>query len=150
MPFCSNCGAQLEDNAKFCGNCGQAVEVMSSPAVVNAPVYSEPPAPAPTVPQEIPSVPAAQSDSAYSYSSSFEASAPVSEVPPYNTTGLMIWSILSLLFGALIFGILALMNTLQINKCTTIEEQQKKIRKARTWCIVSTVIGALVIISRMS
>lgn len=23
--FCSNCGAELKDNANFCSNCGQAI-----------------------------------------------------------------------------------------------------------------------------
>lgn len=26
MPFCSNCGAQLDDGAKFCGSCGASVQ----------------------------------------------------------------------------------------------------------------------------
>ena len=49
MKFCSNCGAQLQDNARFCGECGQKQEVTplqetpeSEAPVYEAPVYEVP------------------------------------------------------------------------------------------------------------
>ena len=48
MKFCINCGAQLEDDAKFCTACGQPVEA-SAPAPAPAPTFVAPdPAPAST------------------------------------------------------------------------------------------------------
>ena len=153
MSFCTNCGAQLPDNAKFCNYCGQAVEAESQAVQAGeAPAYEVPAVTEPVFPPEEPVIPETPvyEPPAQSYNTpNFDIGAGPA-VTPYNTTGLMIWSILSLLFGALIFGIVALMNTLQINKCATVEEQQKKIKSARTWCIVSTVIGVLAIIGRMA
>lgn len=44
MKFCSNCGAQLQDNARFCGGCGQKQEVtpVQETPVYEAPVYEAP------------------------------------------------------------------------------------------------------------
>ena len=45
--FCPNCGAKLEDDAKFCGNCGTPVaaapveEVPVEPYKIEEPVYQE-------------------------------------------------------------------------------------------------------------
>ena len=38
MIYCSNCGAQLDDSAKFCNNCGAPQEVAPVAAPVEAPV----------------------------------------------------------------------------------------------------------------
>ena len=43
MPFCTNCGFQVDATARFCPNCGQQLAVMAAntaPAVVK-PVYVE-------------------------------------------------------------------------------------------------------------
>jgi uncharacterized protein (TIGR00266 family) len=40
MTFCTNCGTQLNDDARFCGNCGRALD--SSPATYNAALLPEP------------------------------------------------------------------------------------------------------------
>lgn len=143
--YCYNCGAQLPDSARFCGYCGQAVRV-ARPGAPDTPAAS------PTAPANSPSY-TAPAPPSYSPSSNYRSTRSAWEEPavsPYNTTGLMIWSILSLLFGALIFGILALSNTIQINKSVTVEEQRKRIRNARIWCTVSTVIGALVILGQFA
>ena len=36
MKFCANCGAELEDSARFCGKCGHKVEEESAPEVPKA------------------------------------------------------------------------------------------------------------------
>lgn len=38
MPFCSNCGAQVDDGSRFCMSCGSPVDAPSAPAA--APVYA--------------------------------------------------------------------------------------------------------------
>jgi uncharacterized membrane protein len=45
MPFCANCGAKLDDNAKFCASCGAAREPSSqkSSAPPPPPPYSRQP-----------------------------------------------------------------------------------------------------------
>lgn len=64
------------------------------------------------------------------------------EVQPYATGGLVAWSIITLLL-CLIPGIVALVQTTGINSCTTPELQAQKIRSAKTWCIVGTVLGVI-------
>ena len=32
MPFCSNCGNEINDNAKFCPKCGTAANAENEPA----------------------------------------------------------------------------------------------------------------------
>ena len=52
MKFCTNCGAQLEDDAKFCTSCGSSVEAAApAPAPAPTPTFVAPnqsAAPAPT------------------------------------------------------------------------------------------------------
>lgn len=70
-------------------------------------------------------------------------------VAPYATGGLVAWSIITILLCT-IPGIVALVETTAINKCTTVEEQQKKISSAQTWCIVGTVLGVIYLIVTLS
>jgi hypothetical protein len=44
MPYCENCGSQINLNAKFCGNCGAAQNPVATPTPVK-PSVSAPPAP---------------------------------------------------------------------------------------------------------
>lgn len=46
MAFCSNCGKQLDENAKFCLACGTPTEQIENPTENTAPVEEEAPAPA--------------------------------------------------------------------------------------------------------
>ena len=36
MPFCTNCGSQLSDDAVFCGSCGTAFRAGAEPAAAHA------------------------------------------------------------------------------------------------------------------
>ena len=66
-------------------------------------------------------------------------------VAPISTGGLLAWSIITLLLCT-IPGIVAIVKTSGINKSFTVEEQQKKLSSAKTWCIVGTVLGILAVI----
>ncbi len=70
-------------------------------------------------------------------------------VQPYATGGLMAWSIITLLLCT-IPGIVAIVQTSGINKCTSVEEQQKKISSAKTWCTVGTILGILAFIGAIA
>lgn len=50
MPFCSHCGAQVNEGAAFCGNCGQPASSVP-PAAQAAPPPAQQPAPPPAQPQ---------------------------------------------------------------------------------------------------
>ena len=63
-------------------------------------------------------------------------------VSPYPTGGLMAWSIITLLLCT-IPGIVAIVKTSKINKCTSVEQQERAIRSAKIWCTVGTILGIL-------
>src|SRR5450756_1321745 len=46
MPYCENCGKQINPNAKFCGNCGAArTQAATTKPPVNTPDNTQPPQP---------------------------------------------------------------------------------------------------------
>ena len=62
-----------------------------------------------------------------------------------STGGLFIWAIIALLMCP-ITGIIAVVKTARIRKANSVEEQQVRMSSARTWCIISTVLGVLMLI----
>lgn len=154
MPFCTECGAENPRENKFCSECGKPLIVIEAPeppadavfpevapeepaaSAEPSPVYTQPQQPAYTVPSE-PAV-----EPVMPQSMPCSAAEPVAPIP---TGGLLAWSIVSILL-CLIPGIVALVQTIGINKCTTAEEQAKKANSAKIWCIVATVLGVLSII----
>lgn len=71
--------------------------------------------------------------------------------PPiqYSTGGMLAWSIVTLLLCT-IPGIVALVQTNGIKKCTTRAEQEKMISSAKTWNIVGTVLGGLFLLATLA
>lgn len=67
------------------------------------------------------------------------------ELLDFDRSGLITWSVLTLFFCA-IPGIVALILSLGINRCSDAEEQRHKIRSARIWCSIGTVLGVLSLI----
>ncbi len=132
MAICPYCGSENADTNAFCSECGGPLKEQQ------VPVAPEPPA----QPFEAPVQTPVQPQSAASFT------APSEPVAPIPTGGLMAWAIVTLLL-CLVAGIVALMEVNKINKSTTVEEQQKHVSTARTWCIVGTVIGVLSILGRM-
>ena len=64
---------------------------------------------------------------------------------PIYRRGLVAWSILMTLF-TLIPGIVALTNCLGIRDCMTVEEQEHKADTAFDWCLVGTLLSAIVLV----
>ena len=137
MVVCPYCGSQNEDKNSFCSECGGPLNQAQPTLAPEAPAAPEPP-----VQTNAP------------YTSLTNEQAPVSGasnqfVAPVPTGGLLAWSIITLLLCT-IPGIVALVQTLGINKSATVEEQQKKLSTAKTWCIVGTILGVLAIIGRIA
>ena len=142
MAFCTNCGAQLPENSNHCPNCGAPV----NPGPAGQPEgtsWQETSGPA--FGQEGANPPYGQQQPYSSYNQSY-APVPVPQVP---TGGLMAWSIITLLLCT-IPGIVALVNVTKINKAVTVEEQQQKIKNAKIWCTVGTVLGVLAVIGSVA
>ena len=154
MAVCTNCGTPNPDGSKFCTGCGAplvgteaaaaaaaaaAAVIPEAPAAPEIPVPAEPAAPeapAPAQPESpVPDTPPAYTPPQPDFSAP-QAPAPVA------TGGLLAWAIISILLCT-IPGIVALLNVLRVNKCATVEEQQRALSQARTWCIVATVLGGL-------
>lgn len=155
MPFCTNCGAENPRENKFCSECGNPMPVIEAPTPPEPVIFSEVEEPAPAVePAPQPPVYTQPAQSASSYTPPQDPSAqpydPVmpQAVEPAATGGLLAWSIVTLLL-CLIPGIVALVQTLGINKCATVEEQKKKMDSARLWCIIGTVLGGISVIGQL-
>ena len=154
MPFCTNCGAEIQAGSKFCAYCGQA---QSGGANVPSGTSSGAPADGYSA-YSAPSDPYAQGSaygaSEYSYGAAPDyarnyAQTAAPAVEEVNTTGLLIWSIVTFLLS-LIPGLVAISLTRKINKCATVEQQRKTIRNVKIWCIVGDVLGVIVLLYRMS
>ena len=155
MPFCTNCGAENPRENKFCSECGNPMPMIEAPTPPEPvifeteqpeqPVYAQPEQNAYTQPSQPASAyTAPQASSAPSYNPVMPQT-----VEPVATGGLLAWSIVTLLLCT-IPGIVALVQTLGINKCTSVEEQQKKMKNAKIWCIVGTVLGVLAVIGQIA
>ncbi len=171
MAFCTACGAQNDDGAKFCIYCGEKLEQSEQPvsSAPEEPSYAKPELNE-QPPQHIYQQPTQQTgyqqtasaQPGYQTGSSqtgyqqpggqqteYQQAGFGTGVAPMATGGLLAWSIVSILL-CLIPGVVALVQTLGINKCATVEEQQKKYSSAKLWCIISTVLGVLSIIGNLA
>ena len=131
MATCSYCGSDISFTAKFCPNCGAQV--------TEVPVEQ--------------TNPSAYKSVSYPSNSTYQPQPQQSyipqPVPPVSTGGLLAWAIITL-FLCTIPGIVALVKTANINKATTVAEQQARMSGAKTWCIIGTVLGILAIIGSVA
>ena len=142
MAFCPNCGSALPENSNHCPNCG---------APVNNSSYAAPDAAQPAGGQQNTYDQQSYGQQPYGqqgmgYGNAYGGFQPVSPIP---VGGMIAWSIITI-FLCTIPGIVGLVYTLRINKCTTVEEQQKALKTAKTWCIVGTVLGILSVIGTLA
>ena len=138
MAYCQHCGSTVPDGSSFCTNCGAPISTQSSQ---NSNNYSN---------SYNNSYSSGYDNSYGSAPQGYQGYQPYSApVPAYSTGGLMAWSIITLLLCT-IPGIVAIVKTTQINKATTVEEQQKTISRATTWCIVGTILGILAVIGSLA
>ena len=135
MAKCPKCGMDILSTGAYCENCGAPLNTRQE--------RSEQPSSSGPAPYRPP-----QSDGPDFRPPEFGNTAQQT-VEPYPTGGLMAWSIITLLLCT-IAGIVAIIQTVGINKCTTVEEQKKKISSAKTWCIIGTVVGILAIIGNLA
>ena len=120
MAFCKNCGAQLEESAKFCPSCGTA-QAEQAPAEVVTPEIEIPV-------QEINAAPAPEKASGN------------------LNVAQLVWSIINLLVCCTPLGIAALIFTVIAKDAATAEEEAKKLKTAKTCNLIGTIGGAVVIV----
>lgn len=141
MIKCNKCQTENPDNLMFCQSCGNDLQQ-------NAP-EAQPAQPAqqvqPVQPQyQQPAQPQYQQPVQPQYQQ------PVYQAPygaTANTTGLLVWSIINIvLCGGGIFGIIALIFTINAKKCFTEQEFKSKTKTAKILNIVATVLAVVGII----
>ena len=118
--FCTQCGQPIEGNPIFCSNCGAPVPPESQPQYQN-PIAQEP------QPQPVQQQPVGPKPKNY-----------------------LVLSILATLFCCLPFGIPAIIFSAQVDShwnAGRYQEAYNASRKAKTWMLVSVILGALIIFS---
>lgn len=119
--FCIQCGQPIEGNPSFCTNCGAPIP--SEPQ----PQYQEPIAQEEPKPQPVQQQPAGPKPKNY-----------------------LVLSILATIFCCLPFGIPAIIFSAQVDShwnAGRYQESRDASRKAKTWMLVSVILGALIVIS---
>ena len=139
MEICPNCGATNPEGSKFCAYCGSNMHPNATAVqpVENSYSYEQ--------------GNVNNSSVGYNYTqNNYTASNFYQAVQPVSTGGLMAWSIITAIMCSPIFGLIAIGNASKINKATTVEEQQKRIKSTKTWCIVGNVVAALFLLMSLA
>ena len=149
MAFCPNCGSALPENSNHCPNCGAPVNDSSfSQPAASQPAYDQQQYGQQAQPGYDQQQYGQQAQQPSGYGNSYGAY-PLQPVAPIPVGGMIAWSIITILLCT-IPGIVGLVYTLKINKCTSVEDQQKALKTARIWCIVGTVLGILSVIGTLA
>lgn len=119
MPFCRNCGHELDENTKFCPECGTNQEIKKEDAKVE--------------------------DFTVDTSAIFDNAEPaVAPASGKLNVGLLVWSILNIVFCCLPLAIVSLVFTTNAKDAPSAEAEEKKLKVARTCNIINTaVVGGL-------
>ena len=124
--FCVNCGSENPADARFCRQCGQGLEVPQ-------------PAPPPFTGQGQPS---------RGPSGPFAAPPPPQYGTPAHIDNNLIWAILATICCCIPTGIVAIVFSAQVNSKFAqgdVAGAQEYANNARTWAIISAVLGIIVI-----
>jgi len=126
MPFCPNCGTNLENNEKFCPNCGKNMQENTQSASQSTnQTYTQP-----------------NADNVSAYSAPYNAQA----TPRSLNTAQLVWSIVNILMCCLPLGIVALIFTIIAKDAPDDETEARKLKTAKACNIISTVGGAIIIV----
>ena len=123
MAFCTNCGKQLDENAKFCLACGTPTAQTENSTTTNtAPVEDATIAP---VEEAVP--------------------APAKASGVLNM-GMLVWAIINLISCCTPLGIAGLILTILAKDAPSAEEEAKKIKTAKTCNLIGTIGGFVYIV----
>ncbi len=120
MAFCSNCGAKLEENAKFCSACGTSTEASSETAPVSA-------------------------EQANEFSAPDMGSSPAKASGNLNMS-MLIWAIINTVACCMPIGIAGLLFTIFAKDAPSAEEEAKKLKTAKTFNLIGTIAGVVYVI----
>ena len=120
MAFCSHCGAQLEENAKFCSACGTSAEASSEPASVSDEQVTE-------------------------ISTPDTEPAPAKASGNLNMA-MLIWAIINTVSCCLPLGIAGLLFTIFAKDAPSAAEEAKKLKTAKTCNLIGSIAGVVYIV----
>lgn len=144
MAFCGKCGSEIGEENVFCPKCGALQEKGENSAPANDqqpyqqsdynPGYNQQSTQQSNTYQQYNQ----QSNQYGGYNAgSYQAPQPV------DTTGILIWSILTTVLCCLPLGIIGIVFSSQAKKAATLEEAQNKLKNAKLMCIIGDIAGAL-------
>lgn len=137
MAFCGKCGSEIGNDNVFCPKCGALLEQQNSTGSENTQqpnqqyTYSQQPS---------------QQYNPQSNPYNHYGSSPYQTQKPVDTTGILIWSILTALFCCTPLGIAGIVFSVQANKETTNEGAEQKLKNAKLMCIIGDIVGGLIFI----
>lgn len=127
MAVCPKCNANVPDNAAACPQCGAAMPAV--PGQPAAPVYQQP---GYQQPGYQPPMPGYQ-----------QPYAPT--LKRQLNTGMLVWSIINL-FLCTIMGIIGLVYTVTAQDAVSDEEEQQKLKTAKTLNLIGSIVAAVSIV----
>ncbi len=122
MKTCPNCQSSVNDNECFCPNCGSKVDAQQTPDV-NANNNN--------------TQPNCNQQAGGYYPPQQSGNQDI------NTTPILVWSIINLLFCCMPLGIWSLILSVTLNKKPTRQEAEKNYKTAKIICLVGTICGAI-------
>lgn len=156
--FCSHCGANNPDGARFCGGCGQppAGGPAAAPQAPPPPAYQPPPpqyqAPAPQYQQPAPQYQAPQPQYAppppgYGAPPPAYGMPPMGAMPAANVATHLGLAIVTMILCCLPLGAFALVQAQKVKKCQAVGDYAGAVAasgKAKTYSILGIVLGGII------
>jgi len=138
MSFCNKCGNEILDNASFCNKCGATLnQTAQETPQPQQPQYQQ------TQQQyQAPQQQPYQQQPNYNYQNQQNFYAP----PKINTTGYLIWSILTLILCCWPLGIVGIVFVNKAKSCMSEEEAKKTLKNAMLFNIIGDAVGFVVIL----
>ncbi len=147
MAFCGKCGSEIGNDNVFCPKCGALQEQQDNPNQANAQQPTQDSYSSTNYQQSN-----QQSNTYQPYnqqSNSYGSYGKPQYQPqqqPVDTTGILVWSILTALLCCTPLGIAAIVFSTQAKKAVSLEEAQSKLKNAKLMCIIGDVVGVIILI----
>ena len=151
MKYCPYCGTANPDQNMICEACGAQLintENENAAATEQQP-YQQPVQQPYQQPYQQPVQQTYQQPAQQTYQPVYQPYQQTqSTAPRYSNGGLIAWSVITILLCT-IPGVIAMINACQINSCATVEQQESKIKTARTCCLIGTILGVIAVIANI-
>lgn len=146
MATCPQCHANIPDGSANCPQCGAVIGALQAPAAPQPPVNNQVPGGYQQPPMyQQPPVNQPYQQPMYQQPPMYAPYGPGGASGQTNT-GLLVWSIINLVLCCMPLGIAGLVMTLNAKNCMSMEEEQQKLKTAKTLNLIGTIGGAVVVV----